>query len=264
MPILRSTLFALLPVLAFPLLIPQKGKINGFCRGLSSQRHAVAPDHRDELLQNHQRLKRVDEMRRLSCRKILSLVGLSNSQLLANPSVVNAQIIKSRTEGYAVQKSDTEWKEQLSSMQYYVLREGGTERPGYSILEGEKREGIFECAACGTPLFESRYKFSSGTGWPSFARSLPGVEIEKVNPVQKTLSGAELRCSTCGGHLGDVFQDGYLFVGTEAQKSGQRFCIDGAALVFRSNSGETQRGDTKAKPKPAPSWLEPPAINPAS
>lgn len=170
---------------------------------------------------------------------------------------------KSRSEGYTIQKTNEEWKQQLSSMQYYVLREGGTERPGYSVLESEKREGTFECAGCGTPLFESKYKFTSGTGWPSFARALPGVEIEKVNTVQATLTGAELRCATCGGHLGDVFQDGYLFLGTEAQKSGERYCIDGAALVFMPvTEEEPVRGDVKAKPKPTPSWLEPPQITP--
>ena len=140
---------------------------------------------------------------------------------------------KSRTDGYAIQKTEAEWNGALSPMQYFVLREGGTERPYYSVLEGEDRPGTFACAGCGTPLFESKDKFHSGTGWPSFARALtPGVEIQNVDPVSRRLLGAELRCRTCGGHLGDVFSDGFLFVGTEAEKTGQRFCIDGAALVF--------------------------------
>jgi peptide-methionine (R)-S-oxide reductase len=142
---------------------------------------------------------------------------------------------KSRTDGYAIQKTEAEWKDALSPMQYFVLREGGTERPYDSVLEGEDRPGTFACAGCGTPLFESKDKFHSGTGWPSFARALdPGVEIQNVDPVSRRLLllGAELRCRTCGGHLGDVFSDGFLFVGTEAEKTGQRFCIDGAALVF--------------------------------
>ncbi len=80
-------------------------------------------------------------------------------------------------------------------------------------------------------------KFQSGTGWPSFASALPGVEIEKVNSIQLSLSGAELKCQTCGGHLGDVFNDGFLFVGTPAAKTGKRFCIDGAALVFKPANG---------------------------
>jgi peptide-methionine (R)-S-oxide reductase len=139
---------------------------------------------------------------------------------------------KSRTDSYCVRKPDDDWKDVLSPMQYFVLREGGTERPYYSVLEGENRPGTYICAGCGTPLFDGKDKFHSGTGWPSFARALPGVEIQPVDPVSQRLLGAELRCQTCGGHLGDVFLDGFLFVGTEAEKTGQRFCIDGAALLF--------------------------------
>ena len=173
---------------------------------------------------------------------------------------------RSRSEGYDVQKAEEEWKSQLSQMQYYVLREGGTERPGYSVLEKEYREGIYKCAGCGTDLFASADKFSSGTGWPSFARGIStNVETAKVDPVTATLSGAELRCQTCGGHLGDIFQDGFLFVGTEAFKTGKRFCIDGAALVFvpSSSSAEVVRGDIQQKPK-EPSWMSPPTISPRS
>lgn len=184
---------------------------------------------------------------------------------------------RSRTTGYPVQKTEAEWKEFLSPMQYYILREGGTEPPGYSILETEKRKGTFRCAGCGTPLFQSGDKFTSGTGWPSFARAIvPGVEIESINPLlQLTGAGAELRCRTCGGHLGDVFQDGYLFIGTAAAVTGQRYCIDGAALLFDPNddsrgsgdemsvvSESSVRGDVPAvKPKPALStWFDPPDI----
>jgi len=175
---------------------------------------------------------------------------------------------KSRTVGYEVQKSESEWRKQLSPMQYFVLREGGTERPGFSLLVDEKRLGTFECAGCGTPLFSTSDKFNSGTGWPSFARALPGVEVEAVNPFTANLAGAELRCKTCGGHLGDVFNDGFLFLGTEAAVTGKRYCIDGAALVFypESNTDATPvRGDIPAgKPadKKLPSFLEPPKVTP--
>jgi peptide-methionine (R)-S-oxide reductase len=158
---------------------------------------------------------------------------------------------KSRTDGYAVVKSEDDWKATLSSMQYFVLRQGGTERPYFSILESEKRSGVYHCAACNTPLFDARDKFTSGTGWPSFARGLDGVETESVDLLTANLSGAELRCKTCGGHLGDVFRDGFLFWGTEAAKTNRRYCIDGAALNFYP-SGETNgssqmvRGDTPA------------------
>ena len=155
---------------------------------------------------------------------------------------------KSRTEGYAIQKTEEEWEKQLSPMQSFILRTGGTEKPFSSVLEGEERKGTYSCAGCGTDLFESSQKFHSGTGWPSFARSLPGVEIQEVGKVQQTLLGAELRCKTCGGHLGDVFGDGYLFVGTPAFTSGKRFCIDGGALVFHPSNGDPDvRGDLPPK-----------------
>uniref|UniRef100_A0A7S3L941 Peptide-methionine (R)-S-oxide reductase n=1 Tax=Amphora coffeiformis TaxID=265554 RepID=A0A7S3L941_9STRA len=169
---------------------------------------------------------------------------------------------KSRTEGYKVQKTENEWKAELSPIQYDILRRGGTENPGFSVLEKEKRSGTFRCAGCGTPLFSSADKFNSGTGWPSFARGLPDVEVENVNAFTRNFSGAELRCGTCGGHLGDVFRDGALFVGTEAFKTGERYCIDGAALVFYPDEGgDPLRGDIP-QAKEVPSWLEPPKINP--
>lgn len=174
-------------------------------------------------------------------------------------------VSRSRTQGYPVQKTEDEWKSMLSPIQYNILREGGTERPGFSILEKEKRAGVFKCAGCGTPLFLTADKFNSGTGWPSFARGLDGVEVEKINPVFANLSGAELRCKTCGGHLGDVFQDGFLFQGTEAAVTGKRFCIDGAALVFYPDEGDSPvRGDKPASSKVPvlPSFLDPPKVTP--
>jgi peptide-methionine (R)-S-oxide reductase len=96
------------------------------------------------------------------------------------------------------------------------------------------------CAGCQTPLFDGKEKFHSGTGWPSFAAPLmsaadpkvSNVEMEDVSTFQYQLAGAEVRCHSCGGHLGDVFADGFLFVGTPAAITGKRYCIDGAALLF--------------------------------
>jgi peptide-methionine (R)-S-oxide reductase len=149
--------------------------------------------------------------------------------------------VKSRTTGYEVQKSEEEWKSLLTARQFEILRQGGTERPYTSILEGEDRPGTFCCAGCGTALFHSKAKFHSGTGWPSFATAFNEsvVEVESLNRVQASLSGAEVRCHTCGGHLGDVFADGWVFQGTPAAESGKRYCIDGAALIFHPEDGST-------------------------
>lgn len=148
---------------------------------------------------------------------------------------------KSRNEGYSVQKSKSEWVTSLSQTQFNVLRRGGTERQRGSILEKEKRPGTFVCAGCDQSLFSSTDKFDSGTGWPSFESAInsEAVEIEEVGWMQ-SVDGAEVRCRTCGGHLGDVFGDGWRY----GSKSGKRYCINGAALVFRPmDGGKELRGD---------------------
>ena len=146
---------------------------------------------------------------------------------------------KSRTEGYAVQRTEREWAYVLSGPQYNILRRGGTERQKSSVLNTftAADAGTYACAACAEPLFASAAKFNSGTGWPSFAAALEGVETEEKDLVTATLGGREVRCATCGGHLGDLFNDGRLYVGTAAFASGNRYCIDGAALVFRPEGG---------------------------
>lgn len=184
--------------------------------------------------------------------------------LVASPRKSNAMNSKSRSEGYPVQRSEREWAYVLSGKQYNILREGGTEQPFSSVLEGDDRPGKFRCAACATDLFASESKFHSGTGWPSFATALAGVETERVNPVQASLLGAEIRCASCGGHLGDVFSDGKLYVGTPAFASGKRNCVDGAALIFKpADGGEDVYGDIPPpkKKKEMPSFLDPPKIN---
>jgi peptide-methionine (R)-S-oxide reductase len=210
----------------------------------------------------------VDSQRRQVWKKAVvqaasAAVGFTGLLVLTRPAWASS---RSRSTGYAYNMSDDEWKSQLSPVQYNILREGGTERPGFSILEKEKRPGTFKCAGCGTPLFSSADKFNSGTGWPSFAQGLDGVEVESVDPITANLSGAESRCKTCGGHLGDVFRDGFLFQGTPAALTGKRFCIDGAALVFfpDEDGASPVRGDISAKAKEPtlPSFLDPPKITP--
>lgn len=132
---------------------------------------------------------------------------------------------------YAVSKTNTEWKKILTSEQYYILRQAGTERPFSSPLNKLYTSGTFHCAACNTPLYESKYKFDSGTGWPSFDRAIEeGID----NDIDHKLGYArsELLCATCGGHLGHIFSDG------PRETTGMRHCINGDALVFKPNESK--------------------------
>ena len=136
-------------------------------------------------------------------------------------------------EKFAVEKSDTEWRGLLSADQFRVLREHGTERAGTSPLNYEKRTGQYDCAACGHPLFESTTKYESGSGWPSFCRSLEGsVGTREDNSM--LMRRTEVHCSRCGGHLGHVFRDG-------PRPTGLRYCMNGAALDFEARAARNPR-----------------------
>jgi len=126
---------------------------------------------------------------------------------------------------YKVEKTDAEWKKILSPMAFYVLREAGTERAFTSPLNNIKKEGVFVCAACNTPLYESKHKYDSGSGWPSFDRAIKGnVELDVDYKIG--YARTELKCNTCGGHLGHSFDDG------PRETTGKRHCINGVALKF--------------------------------
>ena len=126
---------------------------------------------------------------------------------------------------YTIMKTEVEWKKQLTSMQYYVLREAGTERSFTSPLNNNKENGLYVCAACNTPLYDSNYKFDSCTGWPSFDRAISNnVELDVDYKIG--YARTELKCATCGGHLGHSFNDG------PKNTTGERHCINGVALKF--------------------------------
>ena len=123
-----------------------------------------------------------------------------------------------------IDKTDAQWRAELGPEAYQVLRHEGTERAGTSPLNDEHRKGTFVCAGCGTPLFASDMKFDSGTGWPSFFTTLPGV-FETRRDFRLIWPRTEYHCATCGGHHGHVFEDG-------PKPTGLRYCNNGVALKF--------------------------------
>lgn len=123
-------------------------------------------------------------------------------------------------------KTEEEWKEILTPQQYYILRQKGTDRPGDYGYTNHFEKGTYHCTACDTQLFESNSKYQSHCGWPSFDDSLEGA----VNYKKDTSHGmirTEILCSSCGGHLGHIFDDG------PKETTGQRYCVNSTSITFK-------------------------------
>ncbi|GAA4271656.1 peptide-methionine (R)-S-oxide reductase MsrB [Aquimarina gracilis] len=125
---------------------------------------------------------------------------------------------------YPIEKSEAEWKEQLSEEQYRILRQKGTERPFTGQYNLHFEDGSYKCMACNVSLFESDSKFESGCGWPSFDKSIEG-SIEYIRDTSHGMIRTEIVCANCGSHLGHVFNDG-------PTDTGQRYCVNSVSINF--------------------------------
>ena len=169
---------------------------------------------------------------------ILAIVVIALQSCVQSTSKINGEKIKNLAVN-AVNKTDDQWKSELSSDQYYVLREKGTERPFTGNLLHNKQKGVYHCAACGNALFTDEMKFDSHTGWPSFDREIPGGKIATIEDNSSGMKRVEINCAKCGGHLGHIFDDG-------PTETGKRYCVNSVSLSFEP-AGKIKK-DVTGKP----------------
>ncbi len=159
------------------------------------------------------------------------LLGMASVGVIAAAFIGQQVMMRGDAEGggnFPYKRTDAQWRAKLSPESYDVLRKAGTEKTYSSPLLKEHRAGVFACAGCGQPLFSSKVKYDSKTGWPSFWDVLPKATLKRPDFKIGT-PRTEIICSNCGGHIGHVFTDG-------PKPTGQRYCMNGDALTFKPNA----------------------------
>ncbi len=134
----------------------------------------------------------------------------------------------------AGEKSDAEWRAELTPEQYYITRQNGTERPFSHPYNFEKRDGLYVCVCCGVPLFRSESKYESGSGWPSYFTPVSDDAVTEIEDRSHFMKRVEVRCARCDAHLGHVFPDG-------PKPTGLRYCMNGTALRLEPDAAEHRK-----------------------
>ncbi|HYF53759.1 MAG TPA: peptide-methionine (R)-S-oxide reductase MsrB [Salinarimonas sp.] len=160
----------------------------------------------------------------MTSRRTFLMAGISAGAALLTGTARPSRGQAAPRAAFPVTRTEAEWKRLLTPAQYSVLRRAGTEQPGSSPLDREKRSGQFHCIGCDQLLYSSSTKFDSGTGWPSFYAALDGAIGTKTDR-KLLIARTEVHCARCGGHLGHVFDDG-------PPPTGKRHCLNGVALRF--------------------------------
>ncbi len=164
----------------------------------------------------------------MTTRRDMLFLGAASFTLIASGLFTRHALAAAASEVFEVNFTEAQWRTKLTTEQFAVLRKEGTERPGSSPLNKEHRAGTFACAGCALPLFSSKTKFESGTGWPSFWQPLDKAVATRQDRSFGTVR-TEVHCRRCGGHLGHVFDDG-------PKPTGLRYCMNGLSLTFAAQA----------------------------